>query len=135
MSTARTLLASSTDDQEREQFAKCQVARNIRERRPDLGEDVVRDLATFFGTLKEGVYRKTAEIVPPGGDPISRQTRVRRVQEQLAQTRVPSTDEVGKIGRSSEIGRGALARALRAYAARLEVRRGPMSIPGKGGSR
>ena len=109
------------------------VAQNLRDRRPDLSEDVVGLVAEFLATIKDGVNRRTEQTVPPC-EPLARQSRVRHRQAQLDGTEKLPVEEVGVIAGSCEVGREAVARAARALAVRLE-RRGPQSIPGKGGSR
>lgn len=129
MST-RTVTALAEDCRGREYFEEFpSIAQHIRDRRPDLTPDMVADVASFWGTVKDCVYRQTESTVP-AGDRLTLRTRVRRRQEQLDQTRSASTDEVAVIARSSEVGREAVARGLRALLVRLE-RRGPVSIPGK----
>jgi hypothetical protein len=132
MTTNRNLAAVCCAEQESECSAYPSIAQNIRNRRPDLEPTAVEDLATFWGHVKEGVYRHTSSTVP-AGDPLTRRTRVCRRQQQLDQTRPASTDEVAIIARSSEVGREAVARGLRALLVRLEsVRRGPAAIPAAG---
>ncbi len=130
--TARRLQDANGDVEGQEYSAFPSIASNIRKRNPDLRPEEVEDMATFWGTLKDGLYRKTGETVP-SGDPVTRVTRERRHHEKLDQTRPAPMKLAVKIARRSPVGHAATTRALHALLGRLEGRRGPQSLPRKEG--
>ncbi len=132
MSTARTVLADAVANPAREHFGQPVVAQNLRDRRPDLPENVVDLVAEFLTTIKSEVHRKTEQTIGPC-DPLVLRSRVRTRQAQLDATKPLPAEEVGVIACSGEVGREAVARGLRALLVRLEGRRGPQAIGGKGG--
>ncbi len=130
MSMSRNVLAAPVALEGRESFAEPVVEQNLRDRRPDLSEDVVGLVSEFLSTIKDGVHRRTAETVGPC-NPLVRMSRVRSRQAQLDATKPLPAEEVGVIALSGEVGREAVARGLRALLVRLESRRGPQSLPRK----